>query len=129
MKKKEIYLTIILGAIFFAVPVSAVNLFCTGLKSTFKIVGEIVRLVKIIVPIVLIVIGIMDLFKAITGGKDDNLKKSLISLMTRVIAGVIIFFVPAIIEFVFSLIDNWVNNYENSYKECITCVLNVSECE
>ena len=130
MKKKRILLGIILISIFFVNPVFADNYtksYCTGLKSSLRIVGEVVNVIRIAVPLVIIGLACFDLFKAVTAGKDDNIMKSAKSIVTRLILGVLIFFVPAILDFGFSLIDEW-TDYETSYKECVSCVLNVSEC-
>ena len=48
-----------------------------NLQSTFTFIGHIVAIAKIFIPIIIIGFGIMDLFKAITGSKDDEIKKSL----------------------------------------------------
>ena len=129
MKKKYIYLTIILISILSVFPVHAANAYCSGLKSTFMFIGEIVRLAKIVVPIIIIGLGMLDLFKAVTGGKDGEIGKSFKSLVMRLIAGVCIFFLPTVIELVFSWVDGWSDNYESGYSECAKCILNVNDCK
>ena len=101
--------------------------YCNGLKSTLRIVGEIVNVIKIVVPIIIIGLASFDLFKIITSGKDDSMSKALKTIITRVIVGILIFFIPSILEFGFTLVDEW-TNYELGYQECVSCVLNVSEC-
>ena len=116
--------------IFFVNPVFAdvyTKSYCTGLKSTLRIIGEVVNVIRIAVPLVIIGLACMDLFKTITAGKDDQLFKSLKTIITRIILGVIIFFIPSILDFGFSLVDQW-TDYENSYQECVSCILNVKEC-
>ena len=130
MKKKKILLFLILIAIFFINPVLAdkyTKSYCTGLKSTLRIVGEVVNVIKIIVPLIIIGLACSDLFKTLTSGKDDSLSKSLKSIITRIILGVLVFFIPTILEFGFSLVDEW-TGYETSYRECVSCVLNVKSC-
>ena len=78
-------------------------------------------------PLIIIGLASLDLFKVLMNGKDDGIFKALKTVGTRVILGVFIFFVPSILEFGFSLVDSW-TNYETSYKECVSCVLNVKEC-
>lgn len=127
--KKKILFTILFMMLFIN-PVFAdsyTSSYCNGLKSTLRIVGEIVNVIKIVVPIIIIGLASFDLFKIITSGKDDSMSKALKTIITRVIVGVLIFFIPAILEFGFSLVDEWAN-YELGYDECVTCVLNVSEC-
>ena len=101
--------------------------YCTGLRSTFIMIGHIVRIAKILVPILIIGFGMIDLFKAVVGSKDDNIKKSAKSLVMRLIAGVCIFFLPSLVDFVFSLVDGW-SNYQTNYQECFKCIWDVGSC-
>lgn len=130
MKKKQFLILLIFIAIFFTSPVLAdtyTKSYCTGLKGTLRIIGEVVNIIKIVVPLIIIGFACVDLFKVITSGKDDSISKALKSIVTRLIIGVLIFFIPAILEFGFSLIDEW-TDYETSYQECVSCILNVKEC-
>ena len=70
----------------------------------------------------------IDFFKAVVGSKDDEIKKSMKSLLYRVIAGVIIFLIPTLVSVVFSLIDSWVD-IKGEFNACQKCVLNVKECK
>ena len=100
---------------------------CIKLKSPLKFIGYIILIVKIIIPLLLIIFGIIDLFKAVTGGKDGEVAKSLKTFVFRLIAGVAIFFIPTIISFVFTLVDGF-DDVENEYELCQKCILNVSSC-
>ena len=89
-------------------------------------IGRIIQIAKIFIPIIIIGFGVMDLFKAITGSKDDEIKKSFKSLAMRCVAGVCVFFLPAIVSFIFSLVNDW---NESDYNVCIKCIWNVKSCE
>ncbi len=102
--------------------------YCSGLKSTFMIIGHVVRLAKILIPIVIIGFGMMDFFKAVVGSKDDEIKKSIKSLIMRCLAGVCIFFLPAFIDLIFSWVDGWENNYQSGYEDCFKCIWDVGSC-
>lgn len=102
--------------------------YCSGLRSTFVIIGHVVRLAKILIPIVIIGFGMLDLFKAIVGSKDDEVKKALKSLVMRCLAGVCIFFLPAFIDLIFSWVDGWENNYQSGYEDCFKCIWDVGSC-
>ena len=101
---------------------------CSKLKSPLKFIGYILLIVKIIIPLLLIVFGIIDLFKAVTGGKDGEITKSLKTFVFRLIAGVAIFFIPTIISFIFSLVDGF-DSVESEFNICQKCILNVSQCK
>ncbi len=128
MQKKVIGILIFFGAMFWGCSVSAADVnYCTGLEPTFIVIGHIVRIAKILVPILIIGFGMIDLFKAIVGSKDDEIKKAAKSLIMRLIAGVCIFFLPSIVDFVFSLVDGW-SNYQTNYQECFKCIWDVGSC-
>lgn len=96
-------------------------------KKPFIFLGRIFSIVKILIPILIIAFGIIDFFKAMIASKDDEIKKSSRSLMLRVIAGVIIFFIPTIVHLVFLLIDDW-SNYETDYSQCSLCITSPGKC-
>lgn len=102
--------------------------YCGKLKEPLMFIGNIVMIVKILIPIVIIAFGMIDFFKAITGSKDDEIKKSARSLVMRCIAGVIIFFIPTIVSLIFSLVDSFAN-IQGEFNACQKCVLNVRECK
>lgn len=101
----------------------------SGLRSTFTLIGQIVRLAKILIPIIIIAYGAYDFFKAVTAQKDDEIKKSTRSLLFRCLAGVCIFFLPAVIDLVFGWVDGWNENYNSFYQECFKCIWNVESCK
>ena len=102
--------------------------YCGKLKEPLKFIGNIVLVVKILIPIIIIAFGMIDFFRAIIGSKDDEIKKSTRSLIFRIIAGVVIFLLPTLVSFIFSLIDSWAN-IEGEFNACQKCVLNVRECK
>lgn len=111
------------------VSTSSVNV-CSdaSLIPTYKFIGQIIRIAKIFIPIIIIGFGMLDLFRSVTSAKPEEIAKSLKTLLFRVIAGVLIFFLPAIINFIFSFVDNWSNQYENETKSCFNCIWDVNNC-
>ena len=103
--------------------------FCnTRIQGVFTTLGWIFFIVKIIIPIVLIVMGSIDFFKAAIGNKDDEVKKAAHTLVRRAIAGIIIFFIPTIIGFVVNLTDQN-DTYKGTFKDCTKCMLDPSGCK
>lgn len=92
-------------------------------RTPMKFLGIIVNFLKIIIPIAIIGFGVMDLYKAVTGAKDDEIKKSFKSIMVRVIAGVFIFLLPGIVQFVLNMVNEW-SDYKNDWCCCTDCLLN-----
>ena len=103
---------------------------CTdaSLIPTYKFIGHIVVIAKIFIPLIIIIFGIVDLFKSVTSAKPEEIAKSLKTLAFRAIAGVLIFFLPAIISLVFSWVDGWSSQYENETKSCFNCIWDVNNC-
>lgn len=93
----------------------------------FKLLGRIFSVVKIVLPIIILAFGVVDFFKAVIASKDDEIKKATKSLIMRLIAGVCIFFLPAIIHFVFRLVDDW-NDYDSDYSKCSLCITSPNQC-
>ena len=76
--------------------------FCTGSAGLLQFVGYIITIVKIAIPILIIAFGLLDFGKAVVGSKDDLIKKSALSLLRRVAAGIVIFFLPTLVLTVLS---------------------------
>jgi len=67
----------------------------------------IIPLVQIGIPIILIILGMLDLGKAVVASKEDEIKSAQKMLIKRCIYAVAIFFVVLIVTVVFGLVaDN-----------------------
>ncbi len=99
--------------------------FCTKTASIWRLVGNILSIFKIVIPLLVIIFGMIDLGKAVIASKDDEIKKAAKQLLMRCIAGVVIFFIPTLVGFVFTLADGF---SESDYSVCETCVTNPSAC-
>lgn len=69
-----------------------------------NIVSLIYNLIKIGVPILLIIFGMLDLGKAVMAQKEDEIKKGQQTFIKRLIAAAIVFFVLVIVQLVLSLV-------------------------
>ena len=78
-------------------------------RKTTRFFGTIVTFAKYIVPIIIIAFGIMDLYKAVTGAKDDEIKKAFKAIMVRIAAGVLIFLLPGLVQFFFNMLNELSN--------------------
>lgn len=106
------------------VMLGAVSDFCTSTAGMLKFIGIAVWILKVAIPIIVFAMGMIDLGKAATAGKDDEIKKCMKQLGVRIIAGVLIFFVPTIIMFVFRIITEF-NDIEGNvgFNVCEACIL------
>jgi len=84
-----------------------------------------VNIIQIAVPIILVIMGSIDLFKGITAGKEDEMKKGQQIFIKRLVLGAIIFFVVVIVKFLISIVaDTNVSNI----VDCIDCFVS-NDCE
>ena len=104
--------------------------FCnqTNIKKVFRALGFVITIIKIAVPILLIVFGSIDFGKAVISSKDDEIKKALHSLTIRAIAGIVIFLIPTMINFVVKLVGGE-DVYNTTFGPCTKCILTPSACE
>ncbi len=97
--------------------------FCSedSVKMTLNIMGYVVFSLKMIVPLLLIIMGSLDFSKALISSDDKAIKDALGKLIRRIIAGIIVFFIPTILNYAFSLINEVSNNQAN-FTECSSCL-------
>ena len=110
------------------VPGSETLGFCANTANIWQIVGIALLIFKIVIPILLIVLGIIDFIRAMMGSKDDEIKKSARSLLMRAIAGVVIFFIPTIVSLVMGLISNFNDSgAAEDWQVCRSCITNPND--
>lgn len=85
---------------------------CNGLEAVVSVVKFILKIIQWVVPIILIVLGTIDLVKAVVAGKDDDIKKHQQTLIKRIIAAVIVFLIPMLV----SILMGWIGN--DDWKAC-----------
>ena len=84
---------------------NAVN--CDALMPIIRLIRDgVIPLIQIGIPIILIVLGMLDLGKAVMASKEEEIKSAQKLLIKRAIYAVAIFFVVFIVQVVFGLIDN-----------------------
>lgn len=95
--------------------------FCTnpGFLRIF-LFGEILfKIITILVPLIIIGTVIISAFKAVTSGKEDDLKSLVPGAGKKILAGLIIFFIPTIIEYAISLTGE-------TFEDLSTCKTNAN---
>ena len=93
--------------------------YCDTIKPILDFVKVIINLIKFAVPIVIIVLGSLDLFKAVVASKEDEIKAAQKLLIKRIIYGIVIFFLVTIIQLVFTTLAGSSNIKEaTSWIDC-----------
>ncbi|MBQ7140301.1 MAG: hypothetical protein IJO32_02215 [Bacilli bacterium] len=88
----------------------------------FGFIGHIINIIQIAIPVLIIVMGTIDLVKAVVAQKPDEMKKAQSILIKRLIIGVVIFFVPMIVKFLIGMVDG------NNDNACIDCLNTPGQC-
>lgn len=102
----------------------------SNVSSTLRGIGILITLIKILVPAVIIIIGIKNLFQIIVSGKDDDLKKHVKSLVLRIVVGVIIFLIPGIINFIYDAAQDVIGGGQSSdFDNCWNCLFDIDQCD
>jgi len=83
-------------------------------------VHTIVLVIQIAVPILLVIFGMLDLFKGITAQKEDEIKKGQSIFIKRLISAAIVFFVIAIVK----LLISFAADDNTNIMSCANCFLN-----
>ena len=94
-------------------------------RKVARILGIVLSIVKVVVPLIIIVLGIVDLTKAVTSGDDKALSKATSSLIKRVIAGFIVYIIPIAIMGILNAIEitKGIEKENNSdFGACTKCI-------
>lgn len=96
-----------------------VDTFCSNeyLNPYIELVNTIINLIKIAVPVLLVVLGMLDLGKAVASQKEDKIKAGQKNLISRLITGFIVYFVVAIVQLLVGIIESAVGS--TSIWSCI----------
>lgn len=79
---------------------------CTNLMPIIRLIRDgLIPLIQIGVPIILIILGTIDLGKAVIASKEDEIKNAQKMLVKRAMYAVAVFFVVTIVTLVFSLLS------------------------
>ena len=97
--------------------------FCADAHEILSLVGWALTIFKIVIPLIIIALGLLDLGKAAISSKPEEIKKSAMSLVWRLVGGIVIFFVPTIIMLVFGFVSGFGTNKANvDFDVCYKCI-------
>ena len=94
--------------------------YLTGIpKKMVKLTKFIYIFLQVLVPIAIIILGSLDLLKAVAAQKEDEIKKGQQVFIKRLIGAAIVFFVFVIVKFIISI----VSDNSTSIINCVDCFL------
>lgn len=133
MKKKILFIAIILLIVLIPmIDVSAAaKVSCGNVTNIPRKIPELttfaMTLIQIAVPVILVIMGSLDLFKGVTAGKEDEIKKGQQMFIKRLVIGALIFFVIVIVKFLISVVAE---SSSTNIVDCIDCFLvDVDKCK
>ena len=102
--------------------------FCHKTAGVWALVGNIINIIRIAIPVIIVLLGTIDLGKAVIGGDEKTIKEAQGTLIKRIIYGVVIFFIFVIVQAIFGLVAK---NAVSDDSVCWYCVSNPSneKCE
>lgn len=79
---------------------------CDDIQPIINFVKAIFNLIQIVIPIGLIIMGSIDLGKAVLSSDDKEIKQATSKLVKRAIAAVAIFFLVLLVKLVMNLVSD-----------------------
>lgn len=90
-----------------------------SLIPIFSFIGKILNIIHIVVPIGLILFVTIDLAKAVLSNDNDMVSRTLRNIRNRIIACLLIFFLPTIVEYIFQQVYISLDMNLDEYKEIV----------
>ena len=95
--------------------------FCQTTAEVWQFAGYIVFVLKILIPSILIIMGIIALGKAVLASDDKEIKTAVNSLIKKFIVAVVIFFIPSLVSALFGMVNSF-SEVKADYKVCVDCI-------
>ena len=97
--------------------------FCSDTHEILGLVGWALTIFKIVIPLIIIALGLIDLGKAAVSSKPEEIKKSATSLAWRIAGGILIFFIPTIVMLVFGFVSKFSDSQSQvDWNVCYKCI-------
>ena len=92
--------------------------FCSDSATVWQLIGNVINIFKIVIPIIIVLLAMVDLGKAVMAGEEKEIKTAQKMLIKRLVYGVVIFFVVTLVQTVFGLVGE--NNTDKICWQCAT---------
>lgn len=89
-------------------------------ESLPKFTNSLYDILKIATPVIIIIMGMLDVLKAVTAQKEDEMKKATRKFLNRLLAGAVVFLIFMITETVIYLV---IPDDSNNAMGCVKCFL------
>ena len=102
---------------------------CNGIlvpNELFNTVATIIKGIKIAVPVLLIIFGMLDFAKSVIAKNEDDVKKYRKSFISRVISAVIVFLIVFVVQLAVNLLAS-VEDTNNQNGQTVSDIWNCSK--
>ena len=103
--------------------------FCAETANIWKVLGYVVMIIKIVIPLILIILGMVDLGEAVVSNDDKAINNAVSKLLRRFIAAIVIFFIPTIVSALFNALNIRSEADKADYNVCVQCITSVNSCD
>lgn len=94
-----------------------------GAQAALNVVSWLILIMKMFIPLLIIVFGSLDMYKAVINGEAEGMKKAGKSLGIRMILGIFIFFLPTLTKTFLGYL------LPKDYNTCVKCLLEPGTCK
>lgn len=91
-------------------------------KAAATLTRTVIIILQVATPIIIIILGMVDLLKAVSANKEDEIKKGQQTFIRRLIIGVLVFLAFFIVELIIGLVAPKDKN--ESMWNCVDCFVN-----
>ena len=95
-----------------------------GMSTIANLTSGAVFVIQVFVPIALIIMGMIDMGKAVMQQKEDDIKKAQQEFITRLIAAAITFLIITIVKLVINILSNATDSSSGNLMDCVNFFLN-----
>lgn len=107
-----------LDALLFLANTTASSVCTGGIASVVGLAKMVIKVLQLVVPIGLIIMGTIDMAKAVIAGDEKKMKEAQKPFIKRIIAAVIVFLIPIIVNMVLSFVttgnSDWIDCWNSA---------------
>lgn len=107
-----------LDALLFLANETASSVCTDGIDEVVGLAKMVIKVLQLVVPIGLIIMGTIDMAKAVIAGDEKKMKEAQKPFIKRIIAAVIVFLIPIIVNMVLSFVttgnSDWIDCWNSA---------------
>lgn len=99
------------------------KIMCNGTAVPYvaaQITSTIITIIQIATPVIIILLGMIDLLKGVTSQKEEEIKKGQQTFVKRLIVGISVFLVFVLVKFIIGVVVP----DEPGMWDCVNCFVN-----